>query len=145
MIPTETIYPLFMTFPVEESFNDKFDRMDYDSYYAIMNIGFVGILFAILLLNYPIYFIFKWSNCNCARNVRNRWEHGLFWNDTILFIKEAYLEIVISVLLQFHIFWESWDVDYFWSNFSNCLAIFCLFITLGILIVILLYIWPNHA
>ncbi len=99
LIPTEIIYPLFMTFPVEESFNDKFDRMDYDSYYFIMNMGTLGVLLMILLLCYPIYFLLKYTKCNCAKNWRNHFYHRLFWNNSILFLKEAYLEILISVVL----------------------------------------------
>ena len=45
ILPIEDVYPLFMTFPREGSFNDRFERLDYGSYYVVMNMGTLGIFF----------------------------------------------------------------------------------------------------
>ena len=118
--------------------------MDYDSYYLVMNMGTLGVLLVILLLAYPIYFLLKVTKCNCAKNTRSRWDYGLFWNDSILFLKEAYLELIISVLLQSLKMRESWAIGYFWSIFSNCMTIVCIILSVGILLVLLFLLWPNH-
>ena len=144
IIPTERIYPLFMTFPVEETFNEKFDRLDYDSYYWVMNMGTLGILMMIILLNYPVYFLMKCIKCNCAKNIRNSWEHGLFWNHSILFLKEAYLELIISCVVQCLVMTESWDFNHFWSNLSNVLAIFGFFLSIGLVFITVFVLWPNY-
>ena len=144
LFPCDDIYPLFMTFPVEGSFNERFERLDYASYYTVMNMGSLGIVLVFLLLSYLTYGVLNFMSCFCARNAANIMRRSLFWNSAILFLKGAYLEIVLSVLLQCLVMRESWNLDYFWSIFSNCLCLFLLASSLGLLVLICGYLWPNY-
>ena len=47
IFPTEEFFPLFMEMPDRGSFNDRFERLDYDSYYSTMILGSVFIVFVV--------------------------------------------------------------------------------------------------
>ena len=47
--------------------------------------------------------------------------------------------------MQFVILGNSWETDYFWSVFSNCFGLILFGLTLGLMIVIIVYLWPNYA
>ena len=58
ILPTSEIFPLFMDFPDYGAFNDRFDRLDYGSFYSVMVLGCVFIAFCWMLLLYVIYVLF---------------------------------------------------------------------------------------
>ena len=44
-LPTQDIFPLFMDLPERDPFNEKFDRLDYGSFYSTMILGCVFLVF----------------------------------------------------------------------------------------------------
>ena len=49
VIPTEKLFPLFMELPDKGSFNEKFERVDFGSFYTLMNMGCICIVFLKLI------------------------------------------------------------------------------------------------
>ena len=82
--------------------NERFERLNYDSYYSIMGLGFLFIIMLWLLAQYPVYFLL-WL---CR--LRSQWPERLmnwlwstlFWKQWILFVEASFLVIVIVVLLH---------------------------------------------
>ena len=54
LLPTDEIFE-FMELPDRGYLNEKYQRLDYGSFYSILVLGFVFIVMIWMLLLYPIY------------------------------------------------------------------------------------------
>ena len=55
-LPTDDFYPLiFDTLPERDSFSEEFDRLEYGSYYILMNLGTMLIIFFVTVAFYVVY------------------------------------------------------------------------------------------
>ena len=89
ILPTDDFYPYFFpSLPERDAFSDKFDRLEYGSYYIIMNMGTMLLVFFWYLLMFMIYPVadFLKNDANWARRVYNKLRPILIWNGSILFI-----------------------------------------------------------
>ena len=90
---------------------------------------------------WPIYFLHK--EAKWAKRLYYSWIIPVcFWNGTILFVQEAYIELLLSGLVNAaELFdnWSTWDLI-----FTNVLSIFVILGCVMLPIFIIAYIWPNY-
>lgn len=105
ILPTDKFYPYLFPLPENDlPFNDNFDNMGFGSTYFVGNFG-SALLFIIWLS--LMYLLYPVCVC-CGRNPKKKWcrrkaegmKNNLFWNGTVLFIVEAYLDIIICCLIN---------------------------------------------
>lgn len=59
ILPTQEIFPLFMDMPDRGYLNERFERLDYGSYYSTLILGSVFLVFLWQLTLYPVYLILR--------------------------------------------------------------------------------------
>ena len=146
-LPTDEWYPhFFPNIPVGVPFTNKFDRIGYSHNVLLFNMGTLLIFFFYhifcYLVAWPIYFLHteaKWAN-----KLLHSWIiPTCFWNGTILFVQEAYIELLLSSLVNITLLledWSTWDLI-----FTNVLSILVLIGCLMLPVFIVVFIWPNYA
>ena len=146
VLPTDEIYPLYFDFPEHEMLNERFERMNYDSYYSIMGLGFLLIIIVWLLALYPIYFLLWLCRLRCRwpENIMKWLWSTLFWKQWILFVDASFLELTLVVLLQAQIAHEHWLLNVevlasyiFW--------IFVIVLILGLIFITFFVVLPKYA
>ena len=89
-LPTDDWYPfLFPNVPQDIPFNEKFERLNYDSNVLLFLMGTLLLVFFYyifcFIMAYPIYFLH--TEAKCARTLYYRWiVPTCFWNGTIRFV-----------------------------------------------------------
>lgn len=101
ILPTSDIFPLFMDMPERGFLNEKFERLDYGSFYSTVILGSVFILFLWLLSLIPIYYLLRLCRLRFMWPERMiQYLHGfLFWKQFLVFTYASFIEIVICILL----------------------------------------------
>ena len=145
-LPTDKFYPWFFpNVPIFGPFTDKFKRLGYTHTYLVFNMGTMLIFFFYHVLCYLLYRPVKFlsNDARWANKMLNNWIiPTCFWNGTILFVQEAYLDILIpGIVNAFKLTgsWATWDIA-----LSNIITILLLGISVILPIFTLLYIWPNY-
>ena len=145
-LPTDDWYPyIFPNVPEGVPFTSKFDRLGYGHNVLLFNMGTLLIFFFYhifcYLVAWPIYFLHtetKW-----AKKLYHGWIiPTCFWNGTILFVQEAYIELLLSAtvnVLQLLNDWSKWDII-----FTNVLSILVLIGCIMLPVYIIVFIWPNY-
>ena len=105
ILPTDKFYPYLFPLPQDDlPFDENFDNMGFGSTYFVGNFGSALLIIIWLGLMYLLYPVFLF----CGRNPKRTWcrrkaesmKNNLFWNGTILFIVEAYLDIMVCCLIN---------------------------------------------
>ena len=147
ILPTDDMYSeVFTGLPEDvDPYSEKFDRLDYGSPFTVMNMSTLFIIFLayiILYLIYPITLLLGRFNIFCNKRAKCI-EKMIFWNHAIVFLQEAFLEILISSILNFIYIrdaeapWENWSLI-----FTNILSLF-LTTALSVLVLFtILRLWP---
>ena len=144
-LPTDDFFPyIFPNVPFEDAYTDKFDRLGYSHTFLLFNMGTMLIIFFYHLVCYLLYHPIKFlsSDARWANKLLHKWIiPTCFWNGSILFIQEAYLDLLIAASINaFQITnWTSWDI-----GFSNILTIVMLVLSIALPLFTLLFIWPNY-
>ena len=128
-LPSQSILSHFITLPEKEPWNDQFARLgNYGNTYLIMSLGTLSIFFfghcLLLLAYFPAELLGGTTALPCNMQTKMRsWRESikskLFWNQTIMFIQEAYFIIVISGLVNLFHFEEAWFAENTWVGISN--------------------------
>jgi uncharacterized Tic20 family protein len=146
ILPTDKFFPYFFPLPEEdEPFNENFDNLGFGSTYFVGNFGsaLIGLLWLILM--YIIYPLFV---C-CGRNQKRKWckrkaesiRNDLFWNGTLLFVIEAYLDILTCCLIN--IASLSKPISSFGVALSAMLSILLLIACIAVPIFTVVYLRPR--
>ena len=100
-LPSQEIYSSIMDLPDQGYLNEKFDRLDYGSFYTSMNLGTVFPLLLWLLSLYPIYIVLLLlKRCLIWPSKLVKKMHSLlFWKQLLIFTYATFLELSISILL----------------------------------------------
>ena len=109
-IPFDALSNEYMDFPDSGYLNEKFDRLDYGSFYSIMILGVLFIVMVWMLILYIVYLIF--SMCK----LRYHWPHNilaslseqLFFKQWVVFSYINFLEIIIVLFLQAKLIEDDW-------------------------------------
>ena len=104
IMPSDVILPeIFDQFTDETSFSDKFARMGFDTKYMVFNMGTMFFVFcyncSLLALYLPFWLLksrFRW-----AKILTFKLQSVLFWRWQIIFVQEAYLDLLISAIINF--------------------------------------------
>ena len=147
ILPTDEIFPTFFPqLPEDNPFNDKFDRLGVGSSFLVMNMGTMLIIFTFYAILYALYPCFKFikDEAKCAKKLEKSTRSMLFWNHTIIFLYEGYLDILLSGAVNLYFLREgtfTWDS---WSLFiTNVLSFFLVACCAFLLFFVLFYIWPR--
>ena len=147
ILPTDDMYPeVFTQLPEDvDPYSEKFDRLDFGSPFIVMNLGTLFIIFLaylLLYLVYPITVLLGKFNIFCSKRAKCI-EKMIFWNHVIVFLQEAFLEIMISSILNFIYIrdaeapWENWNLI-----FTNVVA-FILTTAISVLVLFTIFcLWP---
>ena len=147
ILPTDAIFPTFFpSLPEDDPFNDKFDRLQIGSRYLVMNMGTMLVILAFYVALYMLYpcLVFLKNDAKCAAKLRPKIHKMIFWNHSILFIQEGFLDILIAgavnlfFLHQGTLEWNSYSLI-----FTNLLAIFLVSCCGLLFILIVGYLLPN--
>ena len=130
VLDTEQIYPLYFDFPDRGALNEKFERLEYGSFYSIMCLGFPFIIILWLLFLYPVYLILRICNLryNWPKSIVENLRKILFWKQWLVFTDAMFLELVIIVLLQINI------VDTDWNQNASVFMSFIIWVMIVLLI-----------
>ena len=111
-----------------------------------MNMGTMLIIFTfylVILLIYP-FVKFLRHDAKCAAKLLPKLHSMLFWNHTILFIQEGFLDILLAVSVNLYFLNEGtleWNT--FSLVFTNLLSIFMAACCGILFIFIIVYLWPR--
>ena len=98
-LPTDDFFPWFFpNLPTDDAYTDKFERLDYGHSFLLFNMGTMLIIFFYHVLCYFLYRPLKFlsNDAKWANKLLKQWIiPTCFWNGTILFIQEAYLDLLI--------------------------------------------------
>ena len=146
-LPTDDIYPYFFPgLPEDDPFNDKFDDMDIGSTYLVMNMGTMLLILTFYLLLFALYpcFNFVKNDLRCARKFHAKVAPMLFWNHSIVFLQEGFLDIMIASAINLRFFGEG---TFSWSEWSLVISnTLCLILTAScatLFFFTIFYLWPR--
>lgn len=146
ILPTDKFFPYFFPLPEEdEPLNERFDYLGFRSTYFVGNFGsaLIGLLILMLMyITYPVLFC-------CGRNPALKWckrkaesiRNDLFWNGTLLFVIEAYLDILTCCLIN--IASLSKPMSSFGVALSAVLSIMLVIFCIAIPILTVVYLRPR--
>ena len=145
MLPTSDIFPTFMDFPDRGALNQRFERLDYGSFYSIMILGCIFIAMVWMIFLYFVYLVLR------LFRLRFRWPQRmikylhkmLFWKQWLVFAYATFIEIVICILLQLHIVETDW-LETRWVLFSFLVTIALIIILIYLLVATFCIVWPEH-
>lgn len=144
-LPTSDIFPDYFHFPSSGSLNDRFERLDYGSFYSIMLLGCIFLVIVWMLLLYVVYLLllscckFQWP-----KKVLRYLRKTLFWKQWIVFTYATFLELFICSLIQAKISHEDWL--YSKSVFASFLIwILVMVLIFYLLIVSFCIVLPKYA
>ena len=146
-LPTDDFYPyLFPELPEDNPLNLKFDDMDIGSSYLVMNMGTMLLIFTFYIILYLIYPCanFLKNDLKCAEKIHTKIHPMLFWNHTILFLQEGFLDILIAASINLKYFGGGSHAWQTWSLFiTNCLSIFMVVCCILLFLFTVIYLWPR--
>ena len=144
-LPTDDWFPQFMDFPDRGYLNEKFDRLDYSSFYTVLVLGTVFIALLWMLLHYPVYMIlfccklkFHWPT-----NLTQWFRRTVFWRQWLVFGYALFIELCIVILLQAHIVWVDWG-ETEWVSLSFLVWIFLIVNFLLVFFLTFAVVWPKY-
>jgi len=132
-------------YPQEDSFNLNFQLLEYNTIYAVPNLGTIFFILVIILLLIPISIALVFF----ARSLKELRKHSqnlkefLYWKGTIRFFTESYMEILLAVSLNVHMIDN--ELDYVGVKFSNSFAILFFILAAGLPIWIIIFFWINYS
>ena len=144
-LPTDDFFPYFFpNVPFEDAYTDKFDRLGYSHTFLLFNMGTMLLIFFYHVVCYLLYTPLKFlsTDAKWANKLLKNWIiPTCFWNGSILFIQEAYLDLLIAASINAFKLneWTSWDI-----GFSHILTIVMLVLSIVLPLFTLLFIWPNY-
>ena len=149
LLPTDLILPeLFTNLPEDDPFTDKFDRLGIGSRFLVMNMGTMLLIFMFYIILYFIYPCVRFfrHDIKCCKKTAKKLKPMLFWNHSILFLLEGYLDILIAAFINL-VFLRNGEFD--WSSWSvvvtNFLCIFLLLCCAFLFIFTTVYLWPRFG
>ena len=101
LFPTDDWYPAWFDLPAVKPFSPEFEVFDYWSTIFMISIGSLWMIGVLILLKYPIYYIFKDSRFWVFRWIANSLKQGLFWATPVDFMLTGYVEFVFAVLINY--------------------------------------------
>ena len=148
-LPTDDFYPYFFPkLPEDNAFNDKFSDMNIGSTFLVMNMGTMLMILTFYLILYTIYPCAKFlrKELKCAKKLHKSIKPMLFWNHSIIFIQEGFLDILIASAINMQFFSNGSSA---WSGASLVVTnLLCIFLT-GCCSVLFFftvgYLWPRFA
>lgn len=122
LIPTDDFFPQLFSFPDSEPLNDSFADFDFGRFW-IMNMGSLFIIIIVTILQFPIYYLAKWTGCS---KVVKYYRVSQFWGTPLEVIVGSYVEIWFACLINLRMFTTEGD-DYSYGVWINniflCLAL----------------------
>ena len=137
LFPAQDIFPKYMDFPDRGYFNEKFERLDYGSFYSIMLLGTVFLIMLWMLMLYFLCLLIAMCRMCCLwpQNILRSLKKQLFCKQWVIFSYATFLEIIIIVVLQAMIVDDDW-FETRWVLYSflvwlflNALLCFIFFVT----------------
>ena len=147
VLPTDDVFPsIFPELPEDNPFNDKFDRLQIGSSFLVMNMGTMLLIFTFYSVLYAIYPCVKFikNEAKCAKKLEKKIRNMIFWNHTIIFFYEGYLDILISSSINLYFLNEgifTWDTPSLFI--TNLLSIFLIMSCGFLFIFVVFYLWPR--
>ena len=100
ILPTDEIFPILFPAlpPIDSPYDDLFERLQIASRYTVMNMGTMLLILTFYLLMYFLYPIFAFikNDSRCGARMEAKLRPILFWNHSITFIYEGYLDMLIA-------------------------------------------------
>ena len=110
LLPTQDIFDEYMDFPDHGHFNEKFERLDYGSYYSIMLLGTVFLIMIWMFMLYFLCLLISMCRCCCLwpQNILRSLKKQLFCKQWVMFSYVTFLEIIIIVVSHAMIIYDDW-------------------------------------
>ena len=145
ILPSEWMLEQMIYYPQEDSFNLNFQILEYNSSFAVPNLGtiFFILLTFLLLIPISILLVFFSTDIKELRKHSKNLKDFLYWKGTIRFFTESYMEILLAVGLNIAMFND--ELEYAGVKFSNYFAITFFVLAAGLPIWIIIFFWLNYS
>ena len=94
-----------------DPFSEKFENLGIESFYSVMNMGTMFLVFAfnlsLLVLYLPL--VTLGARSRFCRVLARKIHRAMFWRWQTIFVQEAYLDLLLTVSVNFIVFDHGWN------------------------------------
>jgi hypothetical protein len=110
VLKTDDWFPILFNFSKSSPLNERFGEI-FETTILIMNLGTLWLVGIYCMIMYLLYFALYKCEVPCIEKFRQKLATSLFWNGTIDFLNQGYIEFVFSVFLTIKkgtFDWDNW-------------------------------------